>query len=203
MFGVAGAAAKATDRVALLNEPGAAAASTAQMQRSPGLQRSPRATGWLASLQQTIDESLDELKQDDLWAESGHTRIIFSPYTWHYRASAEHRDVYAIGVEQQRADQWLAGASLFRNSFGQPSAFVYLGRRFPELAGQPSLYGQVAAGVLYGYQGKYRSKVPLNVGGFAPGLVVSAGWQFAPRWSAIVHALGDAGLMFQLTYDLR
>lgn len=158
---------------------------------------------WLAPLRDKLSESVAELKREDLWADSGHWRVIFSPYTWHYRYSAEHRDVFALGLERQRVDQWLGGFSLFRNSFGQPSAFAYLGRRFPGLLDEPQLFGQLTGGVLYGYRGKYKSKVPLNVAGFAPGAVASLGWQFNPRWSVMVHALGDAGLMFQMQLDLR
>jgi len=184
MLAWSGAVAQAGDLYALAPEPVA------------------RPRGWITSLRETLDESVAELQREEMWTDSGHWRVIFSPYTWHYRFSAEHRDVYAVGLERQRVDQWLGGFSLFRNSFGQPSAFAYIGRRFPDLLGQPQLYAQVAGGVLYGYTGKYKSKVPLNVAGFAPGAVVSLGWQFTPRWSAAVHALGDAGLMFQASMDL-
>lgn len=156
----------------------------------------------MASLGETLDDSVEELRRPEMWTDSGHWRVIASPHTWHYRFSAEHRDVYALGLERQRVDQWFGGLSLFRNSFGQPSAFAYLGRRFPDVLGEPRLFAQMAGGVLYGYQGKYKSKVPLNVAGFAPGAVVSLGWQFTPSWSATVHALGDAGLMLQVSLNL-
>jgi len=57
--------------------------------------------------------------------------------------------------------------------------------------------------MIYGYRGKYESKLPLNVNGFAPGALVSVGWQFTPRYGMAVHLLGDAGLMLQLAVDLR
>jgi hypothetical protein len=41
------------------------------------------------------------------------------------------------------------------------------------------------------------------VNGFSPGALVSMGWQFERRASAAVHLLGDAGLMLQLSWDLR
>jgi len=126
-----------------------------------------------------------------------------SPFSYHFRYSDEHRYVYALGVERQRSDNWLAGASYFRNSFGQPSAYLYAGKRFTQLADVPQLFAQASAGLLYGYRGKYQNKVPLNHNGFSPGALVGLGWQFDKDSSATVHLLGDAGLMMQLSLDLR
>ncbi len=136
------------------------------------------------------------------WRETGHWRFALAPVSYHFRYSDEHRNAWAIAVERQRSDQWLAGFSAFRNSFGQPSAYAYVGRRFPDLLGQPQLFGQLSAGVIYGYVGKYKSKLPMNVNGFAPGALVTAGWQFTPRNAVAVHLLGDAGLMLQLSWEL-
>ena len=134
----------------------------------------------------------------------GHWRVLASPYTHHWRYSAEHTNVYALGGEWQRSDQWLGGASYFRNSFGQPSAYVYLGKRYPGLwQSQPELFLQWSAGMLYGYRGKFKTKVPLNYNGFSPGALASAGWMFDKKTTFTVHLLGDAGVMFQFSYDLR
>ncbi len=134
---------------------------------------------------------------------AGFWRLAVSPYAFHFRYSAEHRAVYAIGLERQRDDQWLAGASYFRNSFGQPSAYAYVGKRFPALWGQPQLFGQASIGLLYGYKGQFQRKVPLNYNGFAPGALLSLGWTIDRHSSVQAHLLGDAGMMFQLSYDLR
>lgn len=137
------------------------------------------------------------------WWGPGHWRIVASPFTHHFRFNPDHRKVWALGVERQRDDDWLAGLSVFRNSFGQPSSYTYVGRRFDTLLGQPQLFGQVTAGILYGYRGQWKNKVPLNFNGFSPGAVVSAGWQFTPRQGLTAHLLGDAGIMLQWSLDLR
>ena len=137
------------------------------------------------------------------WEQRGHWRLAVSPYAPHFRPSEEHQHVWAFGLERQRHDDWLAGASFFSNSFGQPSGYVYLGRRYPGLLDVEPLFFQWSAGLMYGYVGKYESKVPANVNGFSPGALITLGWQFNPQWSFAVHALGDAGLMFQFGYDLR
>lgn len=133
----------------------------------------------------------------------GHWRLVVSPYTKHYNYNPEHRRVWALGIERQGDDGWLAGASYFRNSFGQPSGYVYGGRRFENLLGQQKLFGQFTAGVMYGYREPWAHKVPMNVNGFSPGALLSAGWQFTPRQAVTVHLLGDAGVMLQWSLDLR
>jgi hypothetical protein len=119
------------------------------------------------------------------------------------RFSPEHADVWAVALERQRADHWLAGGSFFSNSFGQPSAYLYLGKRFPQVLGHEQLFGQLSGGLLYGYRGKYQNKVPFNHNGYSPGALASMGWQFNRQASLTVHALGDAAVMFQLAWDWR
>jgi len=139
----------------------------------------------------------------EAWHGPGHWRLGVSPGMLHFRPSPEHTNVWAVGVERQVDDDWLAGATLFRNSFGQASAYAYVGHRSPGLFDTPPLFFQWSAGLMYGYQGKYQDKVPLNVAGFAPGATIGVGWQFTRQFSAAVHLLGDAGLMLHLGYDLR
>ena len=133
----------------------------------------------------------------------GHWRVLISPFSHHFRYSAEHKYVWALGVERQRDDGWLAGASYFSNSFGQPSAYVYAGKRWFGLLGEPPLFAQATAGLLYGYRGAYQKKVPLNYNGFSPGAVVSMGWQFTPEAAVTAHLLGDAALMLQFSWDFK
>lgn len=135
--------------------------------------------------------------------QQGHWRSAFSPYAPHLRYSPEHADVWAVALERQRPDNWMAGGSFFSNSFGQPSGYLYLGRRFPALLGHPQLFGQLSGGLLYGYRGQYQNKVPFNHNGFSPGALASVGWQFNQQASLTVHALGDAAVMFQFAWDWR
>jgi hypothetical protein len=137
------------------------------------------------------------------FGDPGHWRVVVSPFTQHWRYSVEHRPVYALGVERQRDDHWLGGAAYFRNSFGQPSAYVYLGKRYDGFFGRPELFAQVTAGVIYGYKGKFKNKLPLNTNGFAPGAVISGGWQFNQEAAVSWHLLGDAAVMFQFSWDFR
>jgi len=135
--------------------------------------------------------------------DANHWRLVFSPYTHHFRYSAEHRPVWALGIERQHTDGWLGGFTFFRNSFGQPSGYLYLGHRYEHLWGVQPLFTQWSVGVLYGYEGKYQTKVPLNVNGYSPGLLLTAGWKFNDGQSVALHLLGDAAVMLQLAHEFR
>jgi len=130
--------------------------------------------------------------------------LLFSPYTHHYDYDLEHKSVLMLGVEREHLDGWVDGISVFRNSFGQPSIYVYpFGGVYQDIGGITGLSFKWSAGLIYGYVGSYQSKVPLNYKGVSPGLVPALAYEFIPGWSAQVDVLGTAGLMFQLNVALN
>ena len=133
----------------------------------------------------------------DIW------RVMGSAYTFHFSRNPNHRHVYMLGLEKQDADKIIVGGTAFTNSFGQPSAYLYVGQRFDKLTSHDPLFVQVTAGLLYGYKPPYENKVPFNYKGFSPGAVLSVGWQFTPMVSAQVNFLGNSALMFQVSADFR
>jgi hypothetical protein len=133
----------------------------------------------------------------------GEWRIAIAPYTFHWRYSPEHKPVWALGVERQRADGMLGGISFFSNSFGQDSSYYYVGQRYSGLGGRQEAYFLWSAGLLYGYRGQYEDKVPLNHNGFSPGALLALGWMIDRDASAQFNVLGDAAVMLQLNYAFR
>ncbi len=92
------------------------------------------------------------------------------------------------------------GISFFRNSFGQPSAYAFAGWTAPHLlASVPQVYGSVTAGIVYGYVGKYKDKVPLNVGGFSPVIIPALGYRLSPAVALEIQILGTAAVMLGTT----
>ena len=122
--------------------------------------------------------------------------FTFSPYTLHWSRSDEHKHVVLVALDEQLPGGRLCGVSLFSNSFGQPSAYVYAGQQFNQLFGQPALFMKVTAGIMYGYVGRYQNKVPLNYRGFSPVVIPSLGYKLNEHDSLQVKLLGTAGLMF-------
>ena len=123
--------------------------------------------------------------------------LILSPYTYHFSYSPEHRPVHLVGYVHHLPGGTFCGASLFTNSFGQPSVYAYIGKTYNNFwSGHPNVYAEVSAGILYGYVGQYKNKVPLNVHGFSPAIIPSIGYRFTEKDSASIYLLGNSALMF-------
>ncbi len=115
------------------------------------------------------------------------------PYVHHWSKNPEHRTAFVFAVEKHVDERRLIGLSLFRNSFGQPSAYAYGGYHWHNFLGEPRLTAKVTAGIIYGYTGKYADKVPLNWNGFSPGLIPSLGIKLTEHDALHVMLLGGAG----------
>lgn len=126
---------------------------------------------------------------------------FFSPYTHHWTPNDEHEQVYALSVSRLLPNHRYCGFSLFNNSFGQPSAYAFAGKSWPGFwQAQPQLYVSVSAGIIYGYVGKYKNKVPLNVGGFSPVVIPAIGYRLSPKSTLEIQLLGTAAIMFGTTW---
>ena len=130
-------------------------------------------------------------------------RLELSPHTTHFSYNAEHRPVHLMGLERESTvDNSFYGLALFTNSFGQDSAYAYLGKSYYNVFDSlPQLYLKWSAGVLYGYKPPFSHKVPLNYKGFSPGFVPAAGWRFGSGWNAQIDMLGTAGLTYSLVKE--
>lgn len=128
--------------------------------------------------------------------------MVLSPYALHFSGDSAHKAVVLLGLERERPDGIVWGGAVFSNSFGQPSAYVFGGQRLYGWSRWDPLFAQWSAGLLYGYVGEYKNKVPLNVNGFSPGITAGIGWQFTSTFAAQIHLLGNSGLLFSISADL-
>jgi hypothetical protein len=122
--------------------------------------------------------------------------LTLSPYTYHWHYSAEHRPVKLVAMDSHVSGGRFCGVAVFSNSFGQASTYVYVGKQWDGILGNPKLFSKVSAGLLWGYRGEYRDKIPFNQAGIAPALIPSLGYYVTPKDSAQVYLLGNAGLLF-------
>lgn len=130
-------------------------------------------------------------------ARDRHHELFIAPFSRHWTLSDEHKPVYALGFTQRLPGDRFCGFSLFRNPFGQPSGYVYLGKTCNALLPSlPQLYGSVSAGVLFGSVDRYEGKVPANHHGFSPGLIPALGYRLTPAVSVELQLMGSAGIMF-------
>ncbi|WP_185267347.1 sn-glycerol-3-phosphate transporter [Halopseudomonas xiamenensis] len=116
-----------------------------------------------------------------------------SVWTTHFDPQPDHNNNQdLIGLERHRDDSYLWGAATFQHSFGERSWYGYTGKRF-EFAGTP-FNAKLTAGLLYGYRGEYRDKIPLNRFGVAPAVIPSVGASYQ-RVGVDVVLLGAAAAM--------
>ncbi|WP_075881608.1 hypothetical protein [Vreelandella massiliensis] len=132
-----------------------------------------------------------------------HVLVQTSLYTRHFNPDPEHTDQQRlISIEAHTPDRWHVGGARFKNSFNQDSVYVYAGKSFP--LWQPNatfeLRGKLTAGLLHGYRGEYRDKIPFNHYEIAPAAMPAIGI----RWHHVESDLiifGKAGMM--LTAGVR
>jgi len=94
----------------------------------------------------------------------------------------------------------LAGATIFKNSFHQSTGYAYIGFRQPLIGDHHNnLYVKLTSGVMHGYRGEYRDKIPFNRFGTSVVVIPSAGVQIR-RISAETVLFGAAGVMLNVGY---
>lgn len=124
-----------------------------------------------------------------------------SVYTRHFNPDPDHNERQElIGLERNRADGLLYGAATFRNSFRQRSVYAYGGKAWQH--DRWPVYAKVSAGLLQGYRGKYRDKLPLNRFGVAPVIIPALGTHLGPVGIEAV-LLGGNAMMVNVGYRFR
>ncbi|AMS18393.1 sn-glycerol-3-phosphate transporter [Pseudomonas chlororaphis] len=117
-----------------------------------------------------------------------------SVYTRHYSPDPDHDNTQnLIGVERNHASGQVWGAATFDNSFHQRSYYGYVGKRFDH----PTypLYVKLTGGLLQGYHGEYKNKIPLNHFGIAPVIIPSLGTHFGPVATELVFLGFNAAMI--------
>ncbi len=123
-----------------------------------------------------------------------------SAYTKHFKPKSQHNNHQElIGLERHTANSYVLGGATFLNSYDQRSFYGYVGKRF-DFADTP-FYGKLTAGLIHGYKGRYRDKIPLNRFEIAPAVIPALGVQYR-RVSAEVLLLGTAATMINVGVKL-
>lgn len=96
-----------------------------------------------------------------------------------YYFSPAHQPVQQTFSDWRDDLSWLAGAATFKNSFDQQSVYLYGGSRYDwSMTENSDAYLKLTAGLLWGYRGEYRDKIPLNRLGVAPVILPAVGVQY-------------------------
>ena len=115
--------------------------------------------------------------------------------TRHFHPSStqnNHQDL--LDVEWNYDRNFLVGAGTFRNTFRQRTEIAYWGAKFHPLASAPHMYVEVVGGLIHGYHGRYRDKIPFNGSGTAPAVLPAVGYCYKRLCSELI-VFGTAGAM--------
>jgi hypothetical protein len=136
-------------------------------------------------------------------AETG-TPLIDDPYSFNLQTSVATRHFHPSPTQNNHQDllnlEWnyqkdmLVGAATFRNTFRQQTELVYWGAKFRPVDSTPDLYIKVVGGLIHGYEGQYRDKIPFNGSGTAPAIIPAVGYCYKQVCSELI-VFGAAGAM--------
>jgi hypothetical protein len=137
----------------------------------------------------------------DVFTDGDQVMLQIGPYVYHRNKEPYHNSQPMLfGVEWESASRWELGASYFKNSFYQPSVYIYAGKRWFLGSGDNGFFVKLTGGPLYGYKDPYEDKVPLNSNGLGLAIIPAIGYQYQ-RANAQLVILGTAAVMLSFGYD--
>ncbi|TMU69924.1 sn-glycerol-3-phosphate transporter [Pseudomonas fluorescens] len=117
-----------------------------------------------------------------------------SVYTRHFSPDSRHDNHQElIGIERNEATGLVWGAATFDNSFSQRSYYAYAGLRLDN--DNYPVYLKLTGGLLQGYRGEYKDKIPFNHFGIAPVIIPSLGTHYGPLAVELVLLGNSAGMI--------
>lgn len=126
-----------------------------------------------------------------------HWYIQTSLYTRHFNPDPDHvNHQRLINIERISGNNSLWGFAAFRNSFGQPTQMIYYGQRWHPFASYPSIHVKVVGGLMHGYKGEYKDKVPFNTSaGISPVILPAIGWSHR-QFATELILFGNSGMLW-------
>jgi hypothetical protein len=136
-------------------------------------------------------------QQADSPAELTHRWYVQGGAYMHYDEEDDYEGPPVFGgVEYLLSPKNHIGLSLFQNSFGQFSQYLYFGRLFHPWESRPNLHIKLTGGIVYGYHEPNHSTLPIRWGdAWGAGVVPSIGYR-KDRWGVDVALLKESGLLF-------
>jgi hypothetical protein len=104
-------------------------------------------------------------------------------------------------LEAIKSSDWLYGLALFNNSFDQFSQYLYAGKILNFHGRLDGFHARITAGLLHGYKGDFKDRVPLNDAGVSPAVIPGIGYKKKGRFGADAYLLGFSGVLFTAGMD--
>jgi len=106
-----------------------------------------------------------------------------------------------FSLEAIKSNDWFYGLALFNNSFNQFSQYLYAGKSWNFPGRAENFHAKVSAGLIHGYTGEFKDKIPNNDSGIAPAIIPGIGYKKG-RFGGDMYLLGISGLLFTVGVDL-
>ncbi len=142
-------------------------------------------------------------------AESADTE--FTP-TWyfqgggymHFRTKDEYvGEHWFVGVERHHKPDAMIGLSVFDNSFGQLSQYLYYGKTWHPWQKHPGFRVKLTGGLVHGYEGEHHDTSPIYWGdAWSIGVVPGIGYQKGALGLDLAF-LSASGLLFLVGYSFE
>ena len=144
------------------------------------------------------------LAEDQAAAQEPRIFLQFGAYAHYTQDDEDEREGPPVvaAIEWLKPNRTYYGLSLFNNSFGQFSQFVYVGKEFPLRRFHEYLRARLSVGIVHGYEDEHEDDLPLNYKDFAPGLVPSLGFK-KDGYAVDVVLLSNAAIMLNLGFDIE
>ena len=138
---------------------------------------------------------------EEHWYNYDHLYLQGGTYI-HYDPDDDHAGSRLfLSLEAVRSDNWLYGLALFSNSFNQFSQYLYGGKSWNFPGRAENFHVKITAGLIHGYKGEFKDKIPNNNNGIAPAIIPGIGYKKG-RFGGDIVVLGIAGLLFTVGMDL-
>jgi len=106
-----------------------------------------------------------------------------------------------VSLEAVKENDWLYGLSLFDNSFGQFSQYIYTGKTWNYHDNWEGFHTKLTVGLIHGYKDEFEDKIPLNNLGIAPVIAPSVGYKKG-RFGVDAILLGFNAMLFTVGMDI-
>jgi hypothetical protein len=132
----------------------------------------------------TQTAAANQVRNAETWLRDGDRIFVqYGVYNVHFNPQPDHVNrnhkvtiqIYSNYDRVWGADKTIFGISLLKNSFGQPTQYLYWGQKWD--FGE-HFYAKITAGLIHGYKGQYRDKIPFNKAGVAPAIIPTFGVQY-------------------------
>jgi hypothetical protein len=153
----------------------------------------------VASMAVSADDADSDSDNGSGWKIKG-WNIQTSLYTKHWDPDPDHTNhQYLIAPELVFENDYLVGLSFFKNSFGQSSQLLYIGKTWNMFRSE-HFYFKLVGGLIHGYKEPYEDKIPFNGLGIAPFIIPAFGFRYK-HFMTEVQIAGTAAIT--ITAGLR